>query len=218
MKVITDRLKVCVPSIITENQSAFVLDRMITDNILVAFEIYHDMASWLSNWAWLQLWMEWNGLFYTLSCWIRFSVLIGSILWKGAWKLLLSLLLLMVSPDVLLSLVEAFNISSCLFLFSADGVSYLLNEATLNDSIKGYWICQEALPISHLLFVDDSVIFCGANNEEAQAVKDLLYLYEAASGQKINLSNSNILFWKGIPYHRRNKVLVTSDIREVLSY
>jgi len=42
-KVITNRLKVHLPYIISENQSAFIPGRIITDNILVAFEIFHDM-------------------------------------------------------------------------------------------------------------------------------------------------------------------------------
>jgi len=44
-KVIANRLKTCLPSIVSENQSAFVPGRMITDTILIAFKIFHDMPS-----------------------------------------------------------------------------------------------------------------------------------------------------------------------------
>lgn len=39
--VLSNRLKDVLPHIILENQSAFIQNRSITDNILVAFEIIH---------------------------------------------------------------------------------------------------------------------------------------------------------------------------------
>ncbi|KAL0409388.1 UNVERIFIED_CONTAM: hypothetical protein Sradi_1873200 [Sesamum radiatum] len=54
----------------------------------------------------------------------------------------------------------------------------------------GYF--QSAPRISHLLFVDDTLIFRKANLEAVQTIKCLLKKYEQASGRRVNLEKSEV--------------------------
>ena len=47
-EVLANKLKL-LPTIITEHQSAFTKDRLIIDNILVAFETFHSMKNYKSG-------------------------------------------------------------------------------------------------------------------------------------------------------------------------
>lgn len=45
-KILANRLKQILSDIIDESRCAFVLDRLITDNILIAFEFFHFMKTY----------------------------------------------------------------------------------------------------------------------------------------------------------------------------
>lgn len=85
-----------------------------------------------------------------------------------------------------------------LFLIFAEGLSTLIRRAERRGSISGLSICRNAPVISHLLFVDDSLVLFKANAVECQEVHDLLACYEKVSGQQVNFDKSNISFSKGV--------------------
>ena len=70
----------------------------------------------------------------------------------------------------------------------------------------------------HLLFVDDSLIFCKATLEECNKVMDLLKVYEEASGQKINKSKTSLFFRKFIPEDVKHGIKVTLGVLEIMQY
>ena len=71
-KVLANRLKPLLPQIISKTQSAFMSERVITDNILIAHEMLHSLkAKWTGKLGYMALkldmskvydWVEWSFL------------------------------------------------------------------------------------------------------------------------------------------------------------
>ena len=73
-------------------------------------------------------------------------------------------------------------ISPYLFLLAAEGLSCLLNSRVQSSNLSGIIVATSALMVSHLLFVDDSLLFFKANRESADEVVDVLHIYCQAFG------------------------------------
>ncbi|KAL0402035.1 UNVERIFIED_CONTAM: hypothetical protein Slati_4233400 [Sesamum latifolium] len=71
-------------------------------------------------------------------------------------------------------------------------------EAERSGFIRGVKIARNAPCISHLLFADDTLIFCEASLGAMQVVSNLLTRYEAASGQKVNLEKSSMVLSRNV--------------------
>jgi hypothetical protein len=52
---------------------------------------------------------------------------------------------------------------------------------------------QDAMMVSHLLFADDTLIFCDPIADQIRELRGLLLCFEAASGLRINLSKSEMV-------------------------
>ena len=73
--------------------------------------------------------------------------------------------------------------------------------------MSGLSICRGSPMISHLFFVDDNLLFCKVSSQECQHLIDILRLYEAASGQKINSDKSSVFFSANTPEEKKIETL-----------
>lgn len=76
--------------------------------------------------------------------------------------------------------------------------------------MKGLAVRRGGTSISHLLFADDNILFCGATKEEWSRVKKVLNLYERGSGQIVNNKKSSI--FSSFNTSRANQTAVTQEI------
>jgi len=202
-----NRLKPLLDPVISENQSAFI-QRLITDNALIAFECIHaiqqdnsvnskfcavklDLAKAYDrvDWSYLEHAMEKLGFHRKWRQWImecvttvRYRVRFNGVLQNT------------IQPTR--GLRQGDPLSPYLFLFVADGLSKVLHQETRTDTIQGLKVCRSAPAVSHLLFADDSLLFFKADERQTRAVKDALSRYCKATGQLINFDKCSVLFNK----------------------
>lgn len=229
-KVLAIRLQKILSGIISKEQSSFVPDRSITDNVLVAFELLHYMkrknggqdgvvalkldirkAYDRVSWGYLRSRMQRMGFSERWINWVMMcvSTVSYSISFQGS----------MIGPIIpSRGLCQGDPLSPYLFLLCVEGLSNSLKQAVDSNRINGCCICSSAPSIMHLLFADDSFLFFKASKEEAVAIKSLLNEYGASSGQDVNYQKSAIFFSSNVRRDKqeeiKNEIGVHKDIGE----
>ncbi|GAA0153979.1 hypothetical protein LIER_12088 [Lithospermum erythrorhizon] len=77
--------------------------------------------------------------------------------------------------------------SPYLFLLCAEGLTCLLGDAEERKPLIGIHVSREIPSISHILFVDDTMIFNRAGRDETMDIWRILQDYEVASRQMVNI-------------------------------
>jgi len=85
-------------------------------------------------------------------------------------------------------------LSPYLFIICAKVLSGMIDKNQKNGAITGVAIATKSPAISHLLYADDSILFCRAKPEEAKAIMNIIMEYQKASGQKVNMDKSEMIF------------------------
>ena len=188
-KVLSNHLKFILPEIIALNQSAFVPRRMITDNILLAYEMTHYMQTKRSgkqSYAVVNLDMskaydrvEWSFLekmMIKLGFHERWVDTIMKCVNTVTYRIKVNGQLTdEIAPQR--GLRQGDPLSPYLFLLCAEAFSCLLLAAERRGEL-GVKVCQDAPSINHLLFADDSLLLLKNDVRSANHLQDILSLYE----------------------------------------
>ncbi|OMO67876.1 reverse transcriptase [Corchorus capsularis] len=227
-KAITNRLKLILPQIISETQSAFVPDRQIFDNLIIAFETIHHMANRRAGnnfhmalkldlskaydrveWQFLEEVMRGMGfserwIFRVMTC-VRTVTYSVSVNGNHSGRII---------PTR--GIHQGDPLSPYLFLLCMEGFTSLLQRAENNGLIQGVAVARHAPRISHLFFADDSLLFIRAQSSDCTTIIDVLHKFELASGQQINIEKSSVFFSSNTPENTRSSIMELLGVRKIL--
>ena len=85
-------------------------------------------------------------------------------------------------------------LSPFLFLLCTEGLDSLISKVETEGAIHGFGLSRRSSKLTHLLFADDSLLFCRFNRSECQKMLEILVQYESLSEQQINKGENYHLF------------------------
>jgi hypothetical protein len=204
-KVLANRIRLVMESLISSSQNAFVGGRQTLDSVLIANECLDsrlkssipgilckldiEKAYDHVNWNCLLYLLKRMGFGYRWCHWMKtcISTVQFSVLVNG-------------SPEGFFGssrgLHQGDSLSPLLFLLIMEVLSRLLQTMEEAGLIRGFqagMLGGIEVRISHLLFADDTIVFCDAVPEQVFHVWKVLSCFEAITGLRVNLGKSEMV-------------------------
>ncbi|KAJ9557688.1 hypothetical protein OSB04_012302 [Centaurea solstitialis] len=177
-KVLEERLKQVMDTIISTSQTAFLKGRSILNGPLIVNEIYMGQEAKEKNltMGFGEKWRAWiNGLISTTKC----SVLINGAptkefrMEKG------------VRPG--------YSLTPFLFIIAAEGLNIAFREAQCKNHFKGVSFNNLEADVSLLQYADDAIILGEWDPRNTRNLVRILTCFELCSSLKVNLSKSRLM-------------------------
>jgi hypothetical protein len=181
---------VVLPNVISPFQSAFLAGRLITDNIIAAYETLHTMHTRMwSKVGFMGIKLDMSKAYDRVE-WEFLEAIMGKMGFSEKWTKLIMECVRTVTYSIMVNgqavgrikpsrgIRQGDPLSPYLFLLCAEAFSSMLSKAERTGVITGV---PKGPKLSHLFFADDSLLFCKANSVEWRRLTKLLEEYEIAS-------------------------------------
>ena len=171
-KVLANRLKKILPTFITEHQSAFTKSRLISDNILVAFENLHSTQNHKSDKEGYMVVKLDMSKTYDRVEWSFLEAVMRRMGFTERWIQLMMVGVTSVSYFILVNgepkglikpsrgIRQGDPLSPFLFLLCTEGLHGLISQVARQGDLIGYSLCKNGPKLTNLFFADDSLLFC----------------------------------------------------------
>ncbi|KAL5550226.1 hypothetical protein UlMin_000402 [Ulmus minor] len=228
-KMLANRLRKVMGSIISEEQSAFIPGRLISDNAIIGFECLHAIKRRKSKKNYLALKLDMAKAYDRVE-WDFIQRVMNKLGFSEVWIRKLMACISSVTFSFQFNgrrfghltptrgLRQGDPLSPYLFLLCGEGLSSLLHRYEQNGDLQGLRCGLRGPTISHLLFADDSLFFLEAQLATCTNLKEILKLYETASGQVDRVWNK-LCGWKSKLLSAGGKeILIKSIIQAIPTY
>ncbi|XP_028084227.1 uncharacterized protein LOC114285386 [Camellia sinensis] len=211
IKILANRLNFFLKGLISLNQSAFVPGRLIQDNIIVADEAFHFLKlKKKGSFGHMAVKLDFNKAYDRVE-WDFLSALLQKMGFHTVWIRWVMECVTTVTFSIFANgekrasiiptrgLRQGDPLSPYLFILVADVLSKLLTRSLHNNLLSGFKLARHCPTLSHLLFVDDVLLFLKADVEECTHMLAILKIYCEASGQLVNFEKSSVQFSANTP-------------------
>ncbi|KAJ0495115.1 putative RNA-directed DNA polymerase [Helianthus annuus] len=200
-KILANRLKKVLNSVISDSQSAFLKGRNIIDGPLIINEILAWIKKKKSKALLFKI--DFEKAFDNIN-WNYIIFLLEQMNFPSKWRIWVKGILSSARSSVLINGSPTFEfdfqkgirqgdpLSPFLFIIGMEGMVCMLNKAVENGIFKGF-VCPNGGPIiSHLLFADDALLLGEWSKENTINMARILRCFHLVSGLKINYSKSKL--------------------------
>ena len=224
-KILVAQIRLLLGKLISPVQTTFVSGRRGTDNVMIAQELFHALDKKKGKTGFMAIKLDLEKAYDKLEWSFIYRVLQAFHFPQKIFKLIMSCVT-STSTSILFNggALESFepsrgirqgdSLSPYLFILCMENLGHLIKQKCVNGSWTPLKASKDNLGFSHLLFVDDIILFSKADVSGCEVISEVLEKFCRESGQKISHDKSRIYFSSNVNEESKEETSGRLDISE----